>query len=107
PLVHEGNLKIEIDSADQEEENQNDVGDRRVKITADFAKKECVEFSHLVRSTSWLIQPDLIRMRNLDEHVFERGPALRKLAQRPSPRRRELKNFRAHIQTGFDSQRKN
>src|SRR5881394_3591419 len=36
PLVHERNLKIKIHPADEQEENENNVGDRRVEVAAHF-----------------------------------------------------------------------
>src|SRR5260370_16041925 len=45
-LVHERNLKIKINSSDEQEENKNDIGDRRVKIAADLARKESVKLTH-------------------------------------------------------------
>ena len=35
-LVHEGNLKIEIDPTDDQEKDENDVSDGRVKVAAHF-----------------------------------------------------------------------
>ncbi len=35
-LVHEGNLKIEIDPTDDQEKDENDVSDGRVKVAAYF-----------------------------------------------------------------------
>ena len=46
PLIHERDLKIEIDAAHQQKENQNDVGDRRVEVTRHFAGEQGVELSH-------------------------------------------------------------
>ena len=39
PLVHEGNLKIEIDPADKEEKDKNDVGDRASRSSSGFRGK--------------------------------------------------------------------
>jgi len=36
-LVHEGNLKIKIDPTDDQEKDENDVGNGRVKVAAYFA----------------------------------------------------------------------
>ena len=47
PLIHVGKLEIEIDAAHQQEKEQDDVSDRRIKIAAHFARKECVKFSHV------------------------------------------------------------
>src|SRR6266480_3422480 len=49
---------------------------------------------------------DLIRVRNLDEYVFECCATLRKFAQRPFARGREPENFFTHVETGFDAERK-
>src|SRR5919106_2627150 len=46
PLVHEGNLKIKIHPADEQEENENNVGDRRLEVTAYFAGEQSVKFTH-------------------------------------------------------------
>src|SRR5206468_7267673 len=46
PLVHERNLEIEINAGDEQKENENDIGDGRVKITAHFAGEEGVELTH-------------------------------------------------------------
>src|SRR5438105_1574276 len=45
-LVHERNLKIKINSSNEQEENENNIGDRQVKIAADFARKEIVKLTH-------------------------------------------------------------
>jgi hypothetical protein len=45
-LVHEGDLKIKIDPANYLEEDEHDVRNGRMEITADFARKESVKFSH-------------------------------------------------------------
>src|SRR6478752_4625953 len=45
-LVHEGDLKIEIDPADNEEEDQHDVGNRRVKIAAHLAREQSIKLTH-------------------------------------------------------------
>src|SRR5436190_5605610 len=45
-LVHEGNLKIKIHAGNDQEKNENDVGDRRVKIAADLAQEQSVELTH-------------------------------------------------------------
>ena len=39
-LVHEGNLEIKIDPADDQEKNENDVGDGRVEVTRIREKDE-------------------------------------------------------------------
>src|SRR5437762_12594214 len=92
-----------IHAADEEEKNKHDVGDRRMKITSDLASQQCVKLFHLKIdiSISRSPQPDLVRMRDLDEHVFEGGAPLRELAQRPVSRGREFENFLAHIKTRF------
>jgi hypothetical protein len=51
-LVHEGNLEIEIDSADEEEKDENDVGDRRVEVAFDLAREESEKLSHLTQASS-------------------------------------------------------
>lgn len=45
-LIHEGDLKVKVGATDEEKEEQDDVGDRRVEVTRYFAGKEGVEFSH-------------------------------------------------------------
>src|ERR1700751_894397 len=50
--VHEGYLEIEINPADDEKEDQHDVRDRRVKIAANLAREQSVEFSHKLSITS-------------------------------------------------------
>ena len=51
-LVHEGNLKIEINPADDEKEDQYDVRDRRVKIAANFAREQGIKLTHGLSITS-------------------------------------------------------
>jgi hypothetical protein len=46
PLVHERNLEIEVGSAHEQKEDQDDVGDGRVEVTGYFAGKKRVEFTH-------------------------------------------------------------
>src|ERR1700737_2408291 len=53
PLVHERNLKVEIDSADEQEKDKDDVGDGRVEVTPDFAREEGVEFTHGFGVMEW------------------------------------------------------
>src|ERR1700730_627789 len=53
-LIHVRNLKIKIDTAYQQEKNENNVGDGRVKITAHFAGEKRVKLSH----TIWLMAID-------------------------------------------------
>src|SRR6266480_3654410 len=101
PLVHERNLEIKIDPADQQEKYEHDVSDRRMKITAHFASKECVKFSHRLDR-----HLRLIRVGDLDEYVFEGGATLREFAQCPLPRGREPEDFFTHVETGFDTERK-
>src|SRR3984893_4934064 len=48
-LVHERNLEIKIDPGHEQEKNENDVSDRRIKIAAHFAPKQGVELTHRVR----------------------------------------------------------
>src|SRR5439155_14090577 len=48
-----------------------------------------------------------VRMRYLDEHVFKRCLSQRELAQRPTTRVRQAKNFLAHIRPRFHAQGKN
>src|SRR5438105_12166358 len=45
-LVHEGNLKIEINPADDEKEYQHDVRNRRVKIAANLAREQGIKLTH-------------------------------------------------------------
>ena len=45
-LVHEGDLEIEIDPTDDQEKDEDDVGDRRIEVAADFARKESVKLTH-------------------------------------------------------------
>src|SRR5438552_10180131 len=45
-LVHERNLEIKIDPGHEQEKNENDVSDRRVKIAAHFAREQRIEFTH-------------------------------------------------------------
>ena len=101
-LVHERNLKIKINSSNEQEENENDIGDRRVKIAADLARKESVKLTHgLLRKTMSIFYAHLYRIRvcDLDEHIFKRRPALSQLAHPPLPRGGEPKNLLAHIST--------
>jgi hypothetical protein len=46
PLVHERDLKVEVDPADQEKEDEDDVGNRRIEVTSNFAGKKSEEFCH-------------------------------------------------------------
>jgi hypothetical protein len=46
PLIHEGDLEIKVEASDEKEEDENDVGDRRIKVAANFARKKNEEFSH-------------------------------------------------------------
>src|SRR5438046_158120 len=43
PLVHVGELEVEIRSRDEEEKKEDDVSDRRVEVTAHFAGDERVK----------------------------------------------------------------
>src|SRR5438067_4934899 len=45
-LVHERNLKIKIHAGNEQEKNENDIGDRRVKIAADLAQEQSVKLTH-------------------------------------------------------------
>ena len=45
-LVHEGDLKIKIDPADDQEKDKHDVGDRRMEVAAYFAREQGVKFTH-------------------------------------------------------------
>src|SRR4029077_7216583 len=74
-LVHEGDLKVKINSADDEEKDQHDVGDRRMEIAANLAREQGVKFTHgsisLLQLTS-----NQVGMRELDEHILERRSTL-------------------------------
>ena len=54
-LVHERDLKIKIDPADDQKKDHHDVSDRRVEIAAHFAREPCVEFPHVLPITSMSI----------------------------------------------------
>src|SRR5438128_3795441 len=45
-LIHERNLEIEVGSAHEQKEDQDDVGDGRVEIARYFARKKGVKFTH-------------------------------------------------------------
>jgi hypothetical protein len=45
-LVHETELEIENDAADEQKKNQNDIRDGRVEVAAYFAHQEREKFSH-------------------------------------------------------------
>src|SRR6266699_2757465 len=78
-LVHERNLKIKINSSDEQEENKNNIGDRRVKIAAHLARKERVKLTHgLPRMTMSVFYAHLYRIRvcDVDERILKRRPAL-------------------------------
>src|ERR1043166_8369455 len=45
-LVHERDLKIEIDPANDQEKDEHDVGDRGVKITAHLAREKGIKLTH-------------------------------------------------------------
>ena len=51
-LVHEGDLKIEIDPTDYQEKDEHDVRDRRMEITAYFAREESVKLTHGLSKTN-------------------------------------------------------
>src|SRR6266566_2007820 len=54
-LVHERDLKIKINPANEEKKYQDDVGDRRIEIAANFAREQSIKLTHkIVRSTSAL-----------------------------------------------------
>src|ERR1051326_1660165 len=77
-LVHERNLKVKVDATDEEKENQNDVGDRRVEIASNFAIEQCVKLLHSTSTSSMCsFEPDLVGVRDLDEHVLQCCAALR------------------------------
>jgi hypothetical protein len=40
PLIHKRDLKIEVDAADNEEKDKNDVGNWREEVAPDFTGKE-------------------------------------------------------------------
>ena len=52
-LVHERDLKIEIDPADDQKEDHHDVRDRGVEITAHFADEQSPEFTHWAEAMEW------------------------------------------------------
>jgi hypothetical protein len=54
-LVHERDLEIKIDAADDQKKDHHDVSDRRVEIAAHFAREQCVEFPHVLPITSMSI----------------------------------------------------
>ena len=94
--IHEGDLKIEINPANDEKEDQHNVGDRRVKIATNFAREQGVKLSHKLSITStdksmtparnWMLGVGrwafavpclhLVWMRQLNEHVLERRSTL-------------------------------
>jgi hypothetical protein len=45
-LVHERDLEIKIDSADDQKKDHHDVRDRGVEIAAHFAGEQGPEFTH-------------------------------------------------------------
>ena len=84
--VHEGELEVEIDAAQEQEENEDDVGNRRIEVTADFAAEESEELAHEVNSLAFSIPVlHIIRMSNLHEDIFQRG--LRRESSRTAQRR--------------------
>jgi hypothetical protein len=51
-LVHERDLEIKIDPADDQKKDHHDVRDWGVEIAAHFAGEQSVEFSHVLPITS-------------------------------------------------------
>ena len=47
-LVHERDLEIKIDSADDQKKDHHDVRDRRVKVAPHFADEQRIEFPHVL-----------------------------------------------------------
>jgi hypothetical protein len=45
-LVHERNLKIKIHPADEQEKDEDDIGDGRVKVAAYLAREQSIKFAH-------------------------------------------------------------
>ena len=45
-LVHEGDLKVKIDPADDEEKDQHDVRDRGMEVAAHLAREQSVKLTH-------------------------------------------------------------
>jgi hypothetical protein len=51
-LVHERDLEIKIDSADDQKKDHHDVRDRRVEVAPDFADEQGPKFPHILAITS-------------------------------------------------------
>jgi hypothetical protein len=51
-LVHERDLEVKVDPADDQKEDHHDVRDRGVEIAANFADEQGPEFPHVLSITS-------------------------------------------------------
>ena len=60
-LVHERDLEVKIDPADDQKKDHHDVSDRRVEIAAHLARQQGPEFTHR-SALLQLLQSDLIRV---------------------------------------------
>src|SRR5215813_3413733 len=100
-LVHERDLEIKIDPADDQKKDHHDVRNRGIEIAAHFAQEQGVKLTH--RSLSDLsLDSNQIRMGQLDENVLERSPALSEFTHRPMTFHSEAENLFAKVRTGFD-----
>src|SRR5213595_1006369 len=97
-LVHERDLEIKIDPADDQKKDHHDVRDRGVKIAAHFAGEQGIKLTHRSLSVLSLIS-NQIRMGQLDEDIFERSAALSKFAHGPVAFNGEPENLFAHVCT--------
>ena len=74
-LVHEGDLKVKINPADNQEEDEQDVRDRGVKIATYFTREQGVKLTHESISLLSLVS-NQVRMRQLNEYILERRSTL-------------------------------
>src|SRR5262249_54003798 len=81
-LIHERDLEVKIDAADDQKKDHHDVSDRRVEIAAHLARQQGPEFTHRF-ALLYLLQLDLIRMCQLNEHILECAAPLSEFAHGP------------------------